>query len=142
MNAKMPLCQMCEAIPRDLFEKAEKDHFRNLVHHRSLKSLELSAKEGCNVCTLLHNTILQSRNKNAYPCGTAGPGFLEGLKSQYTHSGLPENVASKEGHRTYIWATKWKSSPSGRWIYTLKYQVGRGGFVHVFDTEFSGTSTP
>jgi hypothetical protein len=109
------------------------------VHHPSLKSLESSAKDGCNLCSLLHNTIVTSRYKYSSPCGgTAGPDFLEQLESTYTQSGLPQNVASKDGHRTYLQISKYKEMPYDGWIYVFMYQVGRRGYEHRFDIEFSG----
>jgi hypothetical protein len=135
----MPLCRMCEAIPPSLFEGTAMNFH---VHHPSVKSLESSAKDDCNLCSLLHETIVNSRYKYVYPCGgTAGPDFLAELESKYTYTGLSQNVTSKDSHRTYLQIYNFKEKPHDGWIYVLSYQVGRRGFKHRFDIEFSGTRT-
>ena len=135
----MPLCGMCEAIPPDLFEGSILNFH---VHHPSLKSLESSAKDGCNVCSLLHDTIVNSRYKYSYPCGGAGgPDSLADLESRYIYTGLPQNVASKDSFRTYLQIYKFKEKHYDSWIHSLSYQVGRRGFQHRFDLEFSGLRT-
>lgn len=81
-----------------------------------------------------------SRHKKAHPCsGIAGRDFLSELESRYTYSGPAQNVASKDGHRTYLRVIKFKQIPSEHWIRVLTYQVGRDGFEHELDLEFSGT---
>ena len=136
---KMPLCEMCEAIPLDLFEGSIVNFH---VHHPSLKSLESSAKGGCNVCSLFHDKIVNSRYKYSYPYGgTGGTDSLAELESRYTYTGLPQNVASKDCLRTYLQIYKFKEKHYDGWIRNLSYQVGRRGFQHRFDLEFSGLRT-
>lgn len=66
---------------------------------------------------------------------------MEELESKYTYTGLPQNVTSKEGHRTSLQINKFKEKPYNDWIYTCSYQVDQKGYEHRFDIEFLGLST-
>jgi len=129
----MVLCKMCQAIPMDIFMDPSLMNWQRLfVHHPTFDSLLYASKEGCNICTLLFNTINPTRSRKDYPCEV----ILNQPDLEYL--GSPENLASKDTERPCFNVIRYYDKESGHTETWLFYKLGLDGYGYRFDIEYSG----
>jgi hypothetical protein len=132
IDAIMALCSMCQAIPHNVFLDPSLTNWSTFfVHHLSFQNLQSAAEEGCNVCSILYNTINPTRSLKEYPCEE-----VPGPADRYL--GSPENLASKDAERPSFHVEQYydkKSRYTETWLF---YHLGKHGYGYKFDIEYSG----